>query len=155
MGRTIGVGDQAPDMTLPDQHGKPVTLSTLWTRGPVVLYFYPKDETPGCTKEACSFRDAYEAFTDAGATVVGVSRDSVVSHREFAKHHHLPFTLLADEDGAAREAYGVPKTLGLLDGRVTYVIDTTGVVRRVFSSQLLAAKHVEESLEVLRTLTRT
>jgi peroxiredoxin Q/BCP len=152
MAKTIGVGDKAPDLKLPDQHGKAVTLSTLWKHGPVVLYFYPKDETPGCTKEACAFRDAYEVFSDAGATVVGVSRDSVASHRSFAQNHNLPFTLLADEDGAARERWGVSKTFGLLDGRVTFVIDTRGVVRKVFSSQFLAAKHVDEALAVIGTL---
>ncbi|MGE5234850.1 MAG: peroxiredoxin [Acidobacteriota bacterium] len=154
MSTTIAAGDKAPDLALKDQHGKLVKLSTTWKRGPVVLYFYPKDETPGCTKEACAFRDAYEVFTDAGAAVIGVSRDSVASHRDFATHHRLPFTLLADEDGAARERYGVPKTLGLLDGRVTFVIDRKGVVRKVFSSQFLAAKHVEQALAVIRTLTQ-
>ena len=92
-------GDSAHDLTLPDQDGKPVMLSALWAQGPVVLYFYPKDETAGCTAEACSFRDSFEVFRDAGAQVVGVSRDSVESHKNFAAHHRLPFTLLADVDG--------------------------------------------------------
>jgi peroxiredoxin len=100
-----------------------------------VVYFYPADDTPGCTAESCSFRDSHEDFVDAGAVVIGISGDSVESHKRFADKHNLPFTLLADADGAARGSWGVGKTLGLLPGRVTYVIDPEGVVRKVFSSQ--------------------
>jgi thioredoxin-dependent peroxiredoxin len=145
----VKVGDRAPDFTLRDATGADVSLAGL--RGkPVVLYFYPKDDTPGCTKEACSFRDAYQDFRDAGAEVIGVSSDSSESHKKFATRYKLPFTLLADRGGKLRKLYGVPSTLGLLPGRVTFVIDAGGVVRHVFNSQLDATRHVSESLDGLR-----
>lgn len=149
---SIAVGDQAPDFRLRDQHGKEVSLANFRGSKAVVLYFYPKDETPGCTKEACSFRDSYEDFVKAGAEVIGVSGDSVAKHQAFAQHHRLPFTLLADEGNALRKAYGVPATLWILPGRVTYVIDKGGVVRHVFDSQLQATKHIGEALVVIRQL---
>jgi len=145
----VAVGQRAPDFTLPDANGKDVRLADLSGK-PVVLYFYPKDDTPGCTKEACSFRDQYQDFQDAGAAVIGVSSDSSESHRKFAAKHRLPFTLLADRGGKVRKLYGVPATLGLLPGRVTFVIDGGGVVRHVFNSQLAATRHVEEALDTLR-----
>jgi peroxiredoxin Q/BCP len=155
LGKPSGIepGEPAPDFTLPDADEKLVRLSDLLGK-PVVLYFYPKDETPGCTLEACAFRDQYEDFVDAGAVVVGVSSDSSASHRAFAKRHRLPFTLLADRDGAVRKRYGVPSTLGLLPGRVTFVIDSEGVVRHVFNSQLAATRHVSEALDALRSKAR-
>jgi thioredoxin-dependent peroxiredoxin len=146
---TATAGEPAPDFTLPDQNGDSVTLSSF-RGGWVVVYFYPQDDTPGCTAESCSFRDNFEDFTDAGATVIGVSSDSVESHKAFADKHRLPFTLLADEGGAVRKSYGVSKTLGLLPGRVTYVIDPEGVVRRRFSSQFKPKKHIGEALAVIR-----
>ena len=118
----------------------------------MILFFYPKDGTPVCTKEACAFRDAYEDFVEAGAVVIGVSGDSAARHQAFASNHRLPFVLVADADGKARRAFGVPKSLGLLPGRVTYVIDKEGIVRHVFSSQLAADRHVQEALEVVRRL---
>jgi len=147
--RSVEVGDPAPDFTLPSQSGEQVRLSDVWGRGPVVLYFYPKDETPGCTTEACTFRDGYEAFKEAGAEVVGVSSDSVASHESFAAKHRLPFVLLADEGGVVRKRYGVKPTLGILPGRVTYVIDGQGVVRHVFSAQTGVQRHVSEALDAL------
>jgi thioredoxin-dependent peroxiredoxin len=149
----LKVGAPAPDFTLADANGKDVRLADFRGR-PVVLYFYPKDDTPGCTKEACSFRDQYQDFQDAGAVVLGVSSDSSESHRAFAERHRLPFTLLADRGGQVRKLYGVPATLGLLPGRVTFVIGADGVVRHVFNSQLDAARHVSEALEVLRASRR-
>ena len=151
-GGKVRVGDVAPDFTLPDQWGKPVQLRDLVGRKTLVLYFYPKDETPGCTIEARAFRDSYERFTKAGAEVVGVSSDSVASHRRFARHYDLPFVLLSDRGGAVRGLYGVEKTLGILPGRVTYVIDKAGVVRHVYSSQLRATRHSVEALHALRVL---
>jgi len=145
----VGEGQRAPDFALPDANGKEVRLADFSGK-PVVLYFYPKDDTPGCTKEACSFRDQYQDFQDAGAAVIGVSSDSSESHKKFAAKHRLPFTLLADRGGKLRTLYGVPATLGLLPGRVTFVIDAGGVVRHVFNSQLDATRHVREALDVLR-----
>ena len=150
--RRVNVGDVAPDFTLPDQSGTPVRLGELIGEKTVVLYFYPKDETPGCTIEARAFRDSYEQFSAKDAQVVGVSSDSVRSHRRFARRHNLPFLLLSDADGAVRRLYGVEKTLGLLPGRVTYVIDHTGTVRHVYSSQLRATRHPREALMVLSAL---
>jgi thioredoxin-dependent peroxiredoxin len=149
---SIAVGDKAPDFKLRDQNGKEVSFADFRGKKAVVLYFYPKDETPGCTKEACTFRDSYEDFSKAGAEVIGVSGDSVGKHKSFAEHHRLPFTLLADEGNRLRKAYGVPATLWILPGRVTYVIDKSGVVRHVFDSQLQAAKHIEEALGVIKSL---
>jgi peroxiredoxin Q/BCP len=148
----IDVGDPVPDIALPSQTGEEVSLGQFRGRSVVVLYFYPKDETSVCTKEACSFRDAYEAFVEAGAVVLGASSDSIASHRAFADHQRLPFTLLSDASGSLRKAFGVPKTLGVLPGRVTYVIDREGIVRLVFNSQLAADRHVQEALEVVRRL---
>lgn len=143
-------GDMAPDFRLKNQKGEEVSLSQFRGKKNVVLYFYPKDDTPGCTKEACTFRDQYEVFLKKGAEVIGVSSDSTDSHSKFAQKYHLPFSLLADEGGNLRKAYGVPKSMGLLPGRVTYVIDREGVVKKVFSSQLNATKHVDEALEALQ-----
>jgi len=117
-----------------------------------VLFFYPKDDTPGCTKEACAFRDDYEEFGKLDAEVVGISSDSVESHRSFARKHRLPFTLLSDEGGKVRKLYGVSNTLGLFPGRVTYVIDEQGVIKHVFSSQLGTKRHVEEALKILTSI---
>ena len=146
----IDEGKKAPAFTLTDQDGKKVSLDDFAGKH-LVLYFYPKDDTPGCTKEACSFRDSYEAFRDAGAEVIGVSSDSADSHRRFAEKYRLPFVLVADAGGELRNRYGVPSTLGLLPGRVTYVIDRDGIVRHVFNSQLQATKHVDEALAALRS----
>ncbi len=148
----VGVGDVAPDFVLPDQRGNPVRLRDLLGRKMVVLYFYPKDETPGCVLEARAFRDRYEQINAQGAEVVGISSDSVKSHQRFTVRHHLPFVLLSDREGAVRALYGVEKTLGVLPGRVTYVIDQTGVVRQVYSSQLLPTRHSREALSVLSNL---
>jgi peroxiredoxin Q/BCP len=152
MARGIQVGDKAPDFTLPSQAGEQVRLSDRLGERIVVLYFYPKDETAGCTKEACAFRDSYEVFAEAGAEVIGVSSDSVDRHAAFAGHHELPFTLLSDQGGQVRKSYAVPATLGILPGRVTYVIDRAGIVRHVFSSQTNIGRHVNDALDVVKKL---
>ena len=147
---SVRVGDMAPDFTLPSRGGEPVRLADYRGQRAVVLFFYPKDGSLGCTAEACAFRDSYEVFTDAGAEVIGVSTDSVDSHERFAARHRLPFVLLSDRDGAVSDQYGVRRLFGLVGGRVTFVIDRGGVVRHVFSSQLEATRHVKEALEALR-----
>jgi peroxiredoxin Q/BCP len=148
----IDVGDAAPELSLSTQENERITLSDYQGKKAVVLFFYPRDGTPVCTKEACAFRDAYEDFVDAGAAVIGVSGDSAARHQAFASSHRLPFVLVSDSDGQARRAFGVPKSLGLLPGRVTYVIDEEGIVRHVFRSQFAADRHVKEALEVVRSL---
>ncbi|MBD2043290.1 peroxiredoxin [Microcoleus sp. FACHB-672] len=149
---TVKVGDTAPDFTLPSQAGTPVSLQNFRGKKAVVLYFYPKDDTPGCTTQSCAFRDKYEAFKDAGAEVIGVSGDSLASHQQFATKHNLPFTLLSDAGNLLRKLYGVPSTLGILPGRVTYVIDRDGVVQHIFNSQMNFKAHIEESLKTLRQI---
>lgn len=148
----VKVGDKAPDFTLPSNTGENVTLSSFFGKKNVVLFFYPKDESRGCTKEACAFRDSYEVFKDLGAEVLGVSSQSVESHEMFANKYMLPFQLLSDKDSRVRELYGVHSTLGLIPGRVTYIIDRQGIVRHVFSSQSQPEKHIEEALNVLKQL---
>jgi thioredoxin-dependent peroxiredoxin len=152
MARSIQAGDKAPDFTLPSQTGEPVRLSDRFAENVVVLYFYPKDETRGCTAEACAFRDSHEVFAEAGAEVIGVSSDSVDRHAGFASHHKLPFTLLSDQGGTVRKSYGVPAVLGVLPGRVTYVIDRTGTVRHVFSSMTNIGRHIDDALTVVKQL---
>lgn len=152
MSQTL-TGAVAPDFTLPDQDGQNVKLGDY--RGqPVVLFFYPKDDSPGCTAQACSFRDQHQVFAEAGAVVIGISNDSSASHRRFAEKHRLPYRLLADADGQVQRRYGVTKTFGLIPGRVTFVIDRDGVVRHKFVSQLLLSKHIDEALKVVLDLRR-
>ncbi len=146
---TVKVGDKAPDFTLPSQMGDNVTLSEYFGKKSVVLYFYPKDESLGCTKEACTFRDNYEELANLGAEVLGVSGQSVESHKSFATHYGLPFILLADVDNKVRDLYGVRSTMGIIPGRVTYIIDKKGIVRHVFVSQTQAQRHVEEAKKTL------
>ena len=148
----VNIGSVAPSFTLPSQSGEMVSLKDFLGKNPVVLFFYTKDDTPGCTKEVCAFRERYEDFRKLDAEVIGISSDSVESHKEFAEKHDLPFTLLSDEGGKGRKLYEVPNTLGFFPGRVTYVIDEEGVVRHVFSSQLGATRHVEEAIEVLELI---
>ena len=145
----IKVGDKALEFTLPSQMGDDVMLSEFFGKKNVVLYFYPKDETTGCTKEACTFRDNYEELTKLGAEVIGVSGQSVESHKSFASHYGLPFILLSDEGNKVRELYGVPSSMGIIPGRVTYIIDKKGMVRHIFNSQTQAQKHVEEAKKTL------
>jgi peroxiredoxin Q/BCP len=150
----IQVGDRAPAFTATADNGQLVNLADYLHKQIVVLYFYPKDGTTGCTAQACSFRDAYEDFVEAGAVVIGVSGDTVESHRGFIQQQKLPFLLLSDADGALRKTFGVPKTLGIVPGRVTYVIDREGIVRHIFNSQFFAGRHVTEALQIVRELAK-
>lgn len=146
----LDVGQPLPDLELPDAEGTPIRLRALAPGKVLVLYFYPKDDTPGCTAQACGFRDAYEEFVDAGAEVVGISQDSQASHQAFANKHRLPFRLLSDPAGEARRAFGVKKTLGILPGRTTFVIDRDGRIVDRFSSQLRVREHVERARRLVR-----
>ena len=152
MARGIRAGDKAPDFTLPSQSGEQVRLYDRLGERVVVLYFYPRDDTRGCTAEACGFRDSFEDFTDAGAEVIGVSSDSVDRHAAFAGKHKLPFTLLSDQGGQVRKSYGVPAVLGMVPGRVTYVIDREGTIRHGFNSMTNIGQHVSDALRIVREL---
>lgn len=147
----LAAGAPAPDFTLSDQDGTAVSLRDLHRDGAVVLFFYPKDETFGCTKEACAFRDEHDRFRDAGAQVVGISDDPPDAHGRFRARFGLPMRLLSDPGGTVRALYGVQATFGIPD-RVTFVIDRAGIVRHVFSSRLRFTKHVDEALEAARRL---
>jgi peroxiredoxin Q/BCP len=142
----IQVGDRAPNFFATTQDGQPVCLDDFLGKKALILYFYPKDGTPLCTKEACAFRDSYVKFREAGAEVIGISSDSDESHRGFAGRHHLTFPLVSDADGSLRTAFGVPKTLGLIPGRVTYVIDESGIVRLIFRAQFASDEHVRQAM---------
>lgn len=147
------IGERIPAFQALDHEGKAVSIDPDELKHPIVIYFYPKDDTPGCTKEACSFRDEYETFSDANVEVYGISADSVEDHRHFRSKHRLPFTLLSDPDNAIRKQFGVRgNLLGLLPGRVTFVIDANGTVVHQFNSQLNAVKHVQESLDAIAKL---
>lgn len=148
----LKVGDTVPDVSLLSQTGETVNLKDFVGQKAIVLYFYPKDDTPGCTAESCAFRDSYQVFQDAGAEVIGISGDSPDSHSQFAAKHQLPFTLLSDTGNKIRKLFGVPSTLGLLPGRVTYIIDQAGVVRNIFNSQLNFKGHVEAALKTLKEM---
>ena len=142
-------GSRLPSFKLQDQHGQWLDAQDLKGQA-LVIYFYPKDDTPGCTKEACSFRDQFEAFSDKGACVIGISADDVASHKAFAEKYRLPFTLLSDPGNQVRKAFGVPADLfGLIPGRVTYIFNASGVCVKMFNSQLNAEKHITESLNAL------
>ena len=146
-------GDKIPSFTLPDQNGKNFNVERLLSKKALVIYFYPRDETVGCTKQACAFRDQYQDFIDAGAEVIGISSDSEESHGRFADHHNLPFVLLSDKGGELRAKFGVPDDLlGLLPGRATYIIDKQGIIKFIFNSQIRIDKHITESLRVLYEL---
>jgi thioredoxin-dependent peroxiredoxin len=150
----LAVGDKVPAFELPDQTGRSVKFSELLGKGPIVLFFYPKDETPVCTREACSFRDAHDDLAKAGATVFGISGDSVESHAKFAAHHRLQYGLLADVgDRVRNDIFGVPRgLLGLKPGRATYVIDKDGVVRHKYQAHLEAQAHVDEAIATVKKL---
>jgi peroxiredoxin Q/BCP len=148
----LKAGDKIPNFTAKDTNGNDFNSQDLIGKKPLVIYFYPKDNTPGCTTQACSFRDQYEDFKDLGAEVIGISSDSVASHQKFSQQFKLPFILLSDSDKKIRTLFGVPSNLfGLLPGRVTYVADNTGTIIMVFDS-MKAKNHIPKALEAIRGL---
>lgn len=147
----IEVGSQIPEFVLKDQNGNDFDISKHIGKKNLVIYFYPKDDTPGCTKEACTFQDMYEDFKKIDAEVIGISGQSVKSHRDFANKHNLSFTLLADEGNNIRKRFGVPTSFfGLLPGRVTYIVNKEGKVIYTFNSQMNAEQHVHEAMKILK-----
>jgi len=149
------VGEQAPELALKDAAGNTFRLSDHRGRSPVVLFFYPKDNTYVCTREACAFRDRYEEFRTLGAVVVGISDDDEASHQRFADSHALPYPLLSDPGGAARKAFGATGPFGWMKARVTFVIDREGRVLHLVRDRLRAQVHVDEALEALRAQRRS
>jgi peroxiredoxin Q/BCP len=151
MAPALSVGDRAPLVALRDADGVERRSDQLAGQA-LVLFFYPKDDTPGCTMEACAFRDSYADLQALGAEVWAVSGDDASSHQRFAGKHQLPYPLLVDTGNQLRRAYGVPAVLGLLPGRVTYVIDGQGVIRHVFNNLLDGPAHRREAIEALQAL---
>ncbi len=144
-------GDWAPDFQLPDSTGKKVRLSEFRGKKIVVLYFYPKDDTPGCTREACSFRDSYSAYKDAGVEILGVSIDGTSSHQRFASKYSLPFTLLSDHEKTISKTYGVLRPNGTSDDRVTFIIDKEGRIAKIFP-HVRVDGHSAEVITTIRKL---
>lgn len=150
---SIQVGDPCPVFSLPNQAGKSISTADFIGNKILVIYFYPKDDTPGCTKEACSFRDEHADFEGMGCQVIGISSDSIASHLQFATKYKLDFHLLADTQKTARKLFGVPGNLfGLIPGRVTYIIDRKGIVRGIYDSMRDAVGHITEAKNKVREL---
>jgi peroxiredoxin Q/BCP len=147
----LEIGDKAPDFSLLDEHGKPVSLKDYLGKNIVVLYFYPKDFTSGCTTEACSFRDNYQPYREKGAVVIGVSLDSVESHKKFSEKYNLPFAILSDSGKETAKAYGVLGIGGLLAKRVTFIIDKNGTIAHIFP-KVDVTRHSEEVLQAIEEL---
>ena len=146
----LKIGDKAPDFSLQSTTGEKFLLSQFLGVKNVVIFFYPMDESPVCSREAEAFKEKYEAFKKLGAEVIGISSQSSESHKAFANHHNLPYILLSDAEGAVRKLYGVSSTLGVVPGRVTFVIDKEGVIKYLYSSQLQTARHAEEAVRALQ-----
>ena len=148
----LQVGDKIPNFTAKDNDGNVFDSASIVGKKPVVFYFYPKDNTPGCTAQACSFRDQYEDFKDLGAEVIGISSDSIASHEKFIQRYKLPFILISDSDKKIRNLFGVKANLfGLLPGRVTYVADRNGIIQLVFDS-MMASSHIPKALAMIEKL---
>ncbi len=148
----LKVGDKIPNFTAKDTNGNDFNSQDLIGKKALVIYFYPKDNTPGCTTQACSFRDQYEDFKDLGAEVIGISSDSVASHQKFTQQFKLPFILLSDSDKGIRALFGVPSDLfGILPGRVTYVADKSGTIIMIFDS-MKAKNHIPKALDAIKKL---
>ncbi|NOU60062.1 peroxiredoxin [Marinifilum sp. JC070] len=151
--KELQIGDQIPAFQLQNQDGELINIKDYVGKQNLVIYFYPKDDTPGCTKQACSFRDQCEDFNDLNAEVFGVSGQSVESHKEFAEKHRLNFNLLCDVNNTVRKQFGVPTNFfGLLPGRVTYIVDKSGKIVHIFNSQFRAEEHIEQAKNILKQL---
>lgn len=149
----VHIGDKCPDFQLPDAKGEMIRISEFIGKKKLVIYFYPKDDTPGCTKEACSFRDNYEDFKDYDCEVIGISSDNEQKHASFASKYQLPFILLADKEKVARKLFNVPGNLfGLIPGRVTYIIGLDGIIKGIYNSQINPLGHINSALEMVRKL---
>ena len=145
----LQVGDKIPNFTAKDNDGNVFDSASIVGKKPVVFYFYPKDNTPGCTAQACSFRDQYEDFKDLGAEVIGISSDSIASHEKFIQKYKLPFILISDSDKKIRNLFGVKANMfGLFPGRVIYVADKNGIIQLVFDS-MMASNHIPKALEIV------
>lgn len=146
-------GSRIPSFELKDQNGETFSIDSVIGKKNLVIYFYPMDDSPGCTKQACSFRDQFEVFQDADAMIIGISAQSVDSHSAFEKKHRLNYTLLSDEGNKVRKLFGVPDNIfGLIPGRVTYIVNKSGKVVYIFNSQLNAEKHVDEAARILKDM---
>jgi peroxiredoxin Q/BCP len=153
MSQTIQIGDNCPAFSLPDSQGKEIHVNEYLGQKILVLFFYPKDDTPGCTKEACAFRDAYADFVELGCEVFGISSDASNAHQVFQQKHQLPYPLLSDTQKKVRQLFGVPASLfGLLPGRVSYVVGLDGKVAGIFNSQTNPVGHITEALKVVRNM---
>jgi len=151
--KKVEIGSNIPAFTLKDQNGNAFDISSVAGVKNLVIYFYPKDDSPDCTKEACYFRDLFEVFNEADALIIGISSQSVESHKKFAEKYRLTYTLLSDEGNKIRNLFGVPTSFfGLLPGRVTYIVDKEGKVLYIFDSQINATQHVDEALRILKTV---
>lgn len=151
MAQKIVTGSKIPDFILPDQDGILCDMSKYRGISAIVIFFYPKDNSPVCTQEACSFRDSHQDFKDAGAMVFGINSGSIESHKKFQSDHNLNFRLLSDKGGKVRKMFGVPRKM-LLPGRVTYVVDKTGTVVYMYDSMSKGKEHVEEALKIVKSL---
>lgn len=150
----LNIGDKAPDFSLPDQNERTVRLSDHLGKAPLVIYFYPKDDTLGCTAQSCSFRDNYASFKRLGAEVIGISADGAKSHQHFITKNSLPFPLLSDAGGSVAKSFGLKKTFGFLPARVTFVLDKDGIIQTVYSSQFNMGKHSEDALAAVERLSK-
>ena len=152
----IKTGDKIPDFSLTDQDGNLFKISDYLGKKKLVIFFYPQDGSLNCTREACYFRDLSDVFDEADAIVIGISSQSVESHKEFAEKNRLSYTLLSDNHNAVRKIFGVPgRVFGLIQGRVTYVADRSGKVVYIFDSQTKTQRHVDEALKICLLLKRT
>lgn len=148
----LEVGDNAPLFSLKNEQNKAIYLKDFLGKKVIVLYFYPKDGSKGCTAQACAFRDRFELFKEVGAEVIGISSDSISSHQSFSNKYQLPFLLLSDPEDKVRKLYGVKATFGIIPGRVTFIIDKQGIIRHIFSSQFNPKKHIDEALRILEKI---